>query len=321
MQGKVHADAMATVYVGIDVCKARLDVYLHPIGERFAIANDAGGWRCLRRRLGGLTVALAVMEATSKYHREVHRHLAAIGIAVAVVNPLRARLFAEACGALAKTDAIDARMLALMGAQLEPTATAPPSQAAEALEELVRARSRAVAERVAIANRRDATATPFLRVELARRMRALDVHLKRLVVEIDRLIAADPAIAARHAILRSIPGIGPVAAATLVAGLGELGQLTAKQAAALAGLAPIACDSGPRQGPRHIRGGRAHLRSPLYMAALSAVRANPDLKRFHQRLRVNGKPPKVAITAVMRKLIVLANTLVAQDRPWAPIHA
>ncbi len=321
MQGKVHADAMATVYVGIDVCKARLDIHLHPTGERFAVANDAGGWRRLRRRLGGLSVELVVMEATSKYHRAAHRHLAGAGIPVAVVNPLRARLFAEACGALAKTDAIDARMLALMGAQIGPAATPPSTQTAEALDELARARSRAVDERVAIGNRHLATATSFLRAELARRIRTLNTHISRLEAEIARLIAADPALCARHAILSSIPGIGPVNATALTAGLDELGRLDAKQIAALLGLAPLACDSGPRQGHRRIRGGRAHLRRPLYMAAISAIRFNPDLRRFHQRLKDQGKPSKVAITAVMRKLIVLANSLVAQNRTWTTYPA
>jgi transposase len=318
MQGKAHVDAMAAVYVGIDVCKARLDIYLHPCGERFAVTNDAGGWRCLRRRLSDYAIAVAVMEATSKYHRAVHRHLDAVGIRVAVVNPLRARLFAEACGALAKTDAIDARMLALMGAQLDPVGTPPVSPAAEALDELVRARSAAVDERVALNNRHGVSATPFLRAELARRVRALDTHIRRLEDEIDRMIAADPNMAARHTILRSIPGIGPVNAATLCAGLNELGHIDGKQVAALAGLAPFASDSGPKHGHRRIRGGRPHLRRALYMAALSAIRFNPDLKRFHANLIGNGKPPKVAITAVMRKLLVLANALITQNRSWSP---
>lgn len=221
---------------------------------------------------------------------------------------------------MAKTDAIDARMLALMGARLGPTVTPPPSRSAEALEELVRARSRAVDERVALANRREATVMPFLRAELARRTRALDGHIGRLETEIDRLIAADPVIRAKHVIVRSIPGIGPVNAATLAAGFDELGRLDAKQIAALVGLAPLACDSGPKQGHRRIRGGRAHLRRPLYMAALSAIRFNPDLRHFHQRLKDKGKPPKVVITAVMRKLIVLANSLVAQNRTWTTLH-
>ncbi|HBN6129004.1 transposase [Sphingomonas sp.] len=318
MQGKAHVDAMAAVYVGIDVCKARLDVYLHPCGERFAVANDAGGRRRLRRRLDKLAVALVVIEATSKYHRAVHRHLDAAAIRVAVVNPLRARLFAEASGIFAKTDAIDARTLALMGARLDPARTPPVSRIVEALDELVRARSAAIDERVALANRRDNTATPFLRIELARRIRALDTHVRRIEARISHLVAQDPHMAARHAILRSIPGIGPVNAATLCAGLNELGRVDAKQVAALAGLAPFATDSGPKNGQRHIRGGRPHIRKALYMAALSACRFNPDLKRFHASLIANGKPPKVAITAVMRKLLVLANSLVAQNRPWIP---
>jgi len=320
MQGKVHADAMATIYVGIDVCKAHLDIHLHPAGERFRVANDAGGWRHLLRRLDRHAVALTVMEATSKYHRAAHRHLDAAGIRVAVVNPLRARLFAEACGVLAKTDAIDARMLALMGAQLELAVTPLPSQSAEALDELTRARASAIDERVALNNRHDVTATAFLRCELRRKVRALDTHIDRLEAKIERLIASDHALAARYAIILSIPGIGAVTAAALTAGLGELGQIDNRQIAALVGLAPIACDSGPKKGHRRIRGGRPHLRKPLYMAAMAAVRSNPDLSRFYQRLQTSGKPFKVAITAVMRKLLVLANTLVAQNRQWTTVR-
>jgi transposase len=316
MQDKVHVDAMAAVYAGIDVCKEHLDVYLHPLGESFAVANDPGGWRHLRRRLGGLNIVQVVMEATSKYHRAVHRRLDAAAIAVAIVNPLRARLFAQACGTLAKTDAIDARMLALMAERLSPDPTPPPTQIVEAVQELTRARGAAVAERVAIGHRRETATTAFLRAELSRRLAALDRHIVRLEAQTDRLIAADPVMARRQVVLRSIPGIGPVAATALVAGLDELGRISSKQVASIAGLAPVACDSGPRQGTRRIRGGRAFLRPPLYMAALSAIRANPDLRRFHQRLKDHGKPPKVALTAVMRKLLVLANTLVAENRTW-----
>jgi transposase len=318
MQGKVRADAMAAVYVGIDVCKERLDVYLHPLGERLTVANDAGGWRRLRRRLGGLPVVLAVMEATSKYHRGIHRRLHAAAIPAAVVNPLRARLFAEAAGRLGKTDSIDARMLALMAEQLAPRPTAPLSPEAEALQELARARVAALAERVAIGQRRDVTANAFLRRELAARHASLERHIARLETEIDRIIAVDPDLARRKAVLLSIPGIGPVTAVTLIAGLGELGSLSDKQVASIAGLAPHPRDSGERQGQRRTGGGRSRLRSSLYMAALAAIRTNLDLKAFHQRLRDNGKPPKVAITAVMRKLLVLANSLVAQNRTWTP---
>jgi transposase len=321
MQGKVHDDAMTAVYVGIDVCKERLDVYLHPLGERLAVANDAGGWRHLKRRLASLAPVLVVMEATSKYHRAVHRRLDSAAIPVAVVNPLRARLFAEARGRLGKTDAIDARMLALMAEQLSPHPTAPLSPAAEALQELARARACAVAEKTAIGQRRDVAATAFLRRELAARHAGLKRHIARLEAEIDRIIAADPDLARRREVLLSIPGIGPVTAITLIAGLGELGRCSDKQVASLAGLAPHPKDSGSTQGQRRTGGGRSELRSNLYMAALAAIRANPDLKAFHKRLTGNGKPFKVAITAVMRKLLILANSLIAQNRTWTPTPA
>ena len=321
MQGKVHAGAMAAVYAGIDVSKERLDVYIHPLGERMAVANDAGGWRHLQRRLASLAPALVVMEATSKYHRPVHRRLASVRIPVAVVNPLRARLFAEACGRLGKTDAIDARMLALMAEQCLPEPRAPLGPAAEALQELARARAAAIAERTAIGQRRGIAATAFLRRELAARHASLERHIARLEAEIDRIIAADPDRARRREVLLSIPGIGPVTAITLIAGLGELGQCSDKQVASLAGLAPHPKDSGARQGQRRTGGGRSELRSSLYMAALAAIRFNPDLKAFHQRLTGNGKPFKVATTAVMRKLLILANSLIAQNRTWTPMPA
>src|SRR3954453_11185525 len=173
MQGKVTTEAMAAVYVGIDVCKERLDVHLHPLGVHFSVLNDAGGWRALLRRLAPHPIALVVMEPTSKYHRAAHRHLAAAGIAVALVNPRRARLFAQAMGALAKTDRIDARILAIAGERLQPGPTAPPTAQEEAREELAGARSAALAERTAVANRLGTTGSAFVRRELARRLRSL----------------------------------------------------------------------------------------------------------------------------------------------------
>jgi transposase len=317
MQGKVTTEeAMVPVYAGIDVCKEHLDIHLHPLGGSFSVANDAAGRRHLLRRLVKAGVVLAVMEPTSKYHRACHRHLAAGGIAVALVNPLRSRLFAEACGELAKTDAIDARMLALLAERLEPEATVPPSAVEEELQELASARSAAVADRTALTNRMETTGLAFLRRELARRIDSLARHIERLEARIEALIASDPATARAAAILRSIPGIGPVGVLAILAWLREIGRICGKQAAALAGLAPFARDSGPSRNHRSIRGGRAELRRYLYLAALAASRYNPDLKRFYQHLRANGKPAKLALTAVARKLIVLANTLVAEDRLW-----
>lgn len=326
MQGKVSLEPSAEVpvYIGIDVCKDWLDAYLHPLGRRLRVANDHTGLKTLKRALRPHAVALVVMEATGKYHRQVHRTLHAGGLRVAVVNPLRARLFAQAIGRLAKTDALDARLLAILGESLVPGAKPPAPEAMEALQELVRARAAATAEATALLNRRHASQVAFLRAELKRRIDSLRRHVARLTVEIDRRIAADPVLERRQAILRSIPGIGPVAATTLLADLAELGQCSAKGVSLLTGLAPIACDSGERTGERHIKGGRSTVRTALYMAALAAARHNPDLAAFYTRLRKAGKKPKVALVAVMRKLVILANTLIRDNRIWQntpPKHA
>ena len=319
MQDKVMTDDVTPpVYGGIDVCKERLDVHLHPLGVRFTVANDASGRRALIRRLSGIGVRLVVMEPTSKYHRAAHRHLHAAGIATALVNPLRARRFAEACGQSAKTDAIDASMLALMAQRMPLAPSTPPTAEQEALHELASARSRGLAERVALDNRLSVTGDAFLRRELKARLRTLAGHLDRLDREIAARIAADPALARRAAILRSIPGVGPVAATAFITSLRELGTLNPKQAAALAGLAPFARESGRSSQKRSIAHGRGDLRCALYMAALVASRRNPPLTAFYQRLRNAGKPAKLAIIAVARKLVVLANSLVAQNRIWNP---
>lgn len=322
MQGKVSPEQSAPrVYVGIDVCKAWLDVYLHPNGQSFRVANSQQGLKVLKGRLAHAVVVTIVMEATGKYHRQPRRTLDAAGFAVAIVNPLRSRLFAQAMGQLAKTDRIDARILAIMAESLAPMATPPVPEALEALQELVRARAAAVADATALSNQHAASQTAFLRAELGRRLKAVATHLDRLDAEIERRIAADPGLARRTQIVRSIPGIGPVAAMALVIDLPELGTCSGKAASLLAGLAPLACDSGQTSGERHIRGGRAHVRTALSFAAVAAARFNPDLAVVYRRLRTAGKRPKIALTALMRKLVVLANTLLRQDRLWQPQHA
>ena len=320
MQGKVmfERSAETPVYVGIDVCKDWLDVYLHPVGRTLRFANNPNGLKALTRTLRPYPVALVVMEATGKYHRRAHRMLHVVGLRVTVINPLRARLFAEAAGALAKTDTIDARLLAILGEGLAPEVTPPAPEALEALQELVRAKAAATAQATATVNRRHASQTPFLRAELARCIKNLGRHIARLEVEIAKRVKADPGLARRYAILLSIPGIGPVTATTLLVDLAELGRCSGKAASLLAGLAPIARDSGQRAGERRIRGGRAGPRTALYMAALTAARHDPDLSAFYKRLRDAGKKPKIALVAVMRKLVVLANTLIKEDRLWQP---
>ena len=323
MQGQKSPERSARpgVYVGVDVCKDWLDVYLHPIGQKLRVSNTPEGLKALKRRLAELSVELIVMEATGKFHRQAHRTLHAAGFAVAVVNPLRARLFAEAVGQLAKTDRLDARVLALMGQALEPSALAPAPEALEALQELARARAAAIADQTALSHRRGASQTAFLKAELGRRLKVLAAHIERLDAEIERRIGADAALKRRYDIVLTIPGVGPVAAVALVIGLPELGACSGKAAALLAGLAPLACDSGEKAGERHIRGGRAFVRTGLYLAALAAARFNPQLRDDYQRLRDAGKKAKVAIAAIMRKLVVLANVLIKEDRPWRPIHA
>lgn len=320
MQGKAlpEPNAMTPVYAGIDVSKAFLDVHLHPCGQTLRVANDRHGMRRLKRRLADLQGVHVMMEATGKYHRAAWRSLSADGFKVTVTDPLRARLFAKACGYLAKTDRLDARLLALMAEALEPAATAPPGPGMEALRELVNAQAAAKAEATALANRQAAAETAFLRAELTRLLAVSERHVRRLDAEIERLIRADPELSRRQTILVSIAGIGRITAAALIAGLAELGACSAKQITMLAGLAPIADDSGERNGKRAIKGGRKPVRNALYMAALSASRHNPDLAAFAKRLQGAGKGAKIILVAVMRKLVVLANTLIAQNRLWSP---
>jgi transposase len=306
-------------YVGIDVCESWLDVHILPAAKSFRVANTAQGHRQLKRRLKPHEAALIAIEATGKWHRPLHRSLYASGYQVAVVNPLRARLFAEAIGLLAKTDRLDARMLALFAANLAPPARPPAPAAIEELKELVQARNSAVGERTALKNQLASAETAFLRRQLKRRISRIATDIRALEREIRGRVGAEESLARRYAILLSIPGVGPVVAATLLARLDELGRVTAKQIAMLAGLAPVADDSGKRQGERVIRCGRTAARCVLYLAALTATRSNPALKAFYARLIAAGKAPKVVLAAVARKLLVLANALIAQNRLWQPL--
>jgi transposase len=301
---------------GIDVCKDWLDAHIHPAGVALRVANDKSGIRTLKAKFAKYGVELTVMEATGKWHRAAHRSLHQAGFSVAVVNPYRSREFAGALGQLAKTDKIDARTLALYGAALKPDATLPSPTALAELSELVVARSAAKEERTALSNRQGAAESKFLIKELKRRGEEIDDHIKNLDTEIDARIKADKDLARRYEILISIPGVGPVTASLLIAALSELGSLNAKQISSLAGLAPMNWDSGTMRGQRHIAGGRAHVRKALYMAAVAAARFNPALKIVYERLRNAGKKPKLALIAIARKLVILANTLIAEDRLW-----
>lgn len=320
MQGKVMPEhsAATEIAVGIDVCKAWLDIHIVPANTALRVANTAKGHRQLLAALGGIDVRIVALEATGKHHRSVHDTLHQAGLAVVVVNPLRARLFAQSIGALAKTDAVDANMLARFAQMARLQATPPLPQGLENLREIVRSREAAVTARAALENLLATATLACVRRQIKRQIKAAASAAEALEAEALGAIDRDPGLARRLEILVSIPGVGAVTAIGLIANMPELGSLDAKAVGMLGGLAPVACDSGQHNGPRHIRGGRSAVRTGIYMAAQSAARHNPQLKRFYQRLVGAGKLKKVALTAVMRKLLVLANSLVKENRCWSP---
>jgi len=320
MQGKEASEQETNVKcnVGIDVSKDWLDIYVLPTGERLQVGNHGAGIRQLKRWLSRFDVALIAIEATGKWHRELHRSLAASAIAVAIVDPFRVRMFAKAQGILAKTDRLDARVLAAFAAVMTPAMRPPTPQVMAELAELVTARNSAVDAETAFKNQLSAAHSQFLKRQMQRRIVRAAKDIAELEAEILKRIMADHGLARRYAILTSIPSFGLVTAATLIACLAEIGTLTVKQVAMLAGLAPIADQSGQRDGVRVVWGGRSAVRRALYLAALSAARFNADMKAFYDRLVASGKAPKAALIAVARKLAILANTLVSDDRLWEP---
>ena len=277
-----------------------------------------GHYPALLRWIGRHPVARIVYEPTGRYHREVERRLAAADLPLVKVNPRHARRFCEALGARAKTDRADAAMLARMGAALALQPRTEQSQSLRDLNDLLAARRALVKDRTAAKNRAKGLTLPLLRRQNAARLRRIKADIAAIDEAVAALRSATPELAERHAILSSIPGLGDVTAAALLALAPELGALDQRQIASLAGLAPITRQSGAWRGRAFIRGGRAMLREALYMPALAAIQHNPDAKRLFRRLSQNGKPAKVALTAVMRKLIVLANALLRDQRRWTP---
>jgi transposase len=321
MQGKEASEQETKVKssVGIDVSKDRLEVHVLPSGQTLSTANTAEGIRQLKRWLSRLQVDLVVIEATGKWHRLVWRSLYASGVAVAMADPFKARNFAKAQGILAKTDRLDAQVLAKFAALMAPAVRPPPPQLLEELAELVAGRDAAVAEQTALRNQLVAAQVSMLHRQLQKRIDRLDKDIKELEREIQARIKADAGLERRYTILLSVPGIGKTVAATLIARLAELGSLTDKQITMLAGLAPIADQSGKHQGKRVVFGGRGSVRRMLYLSAVSAIRCNPQLRAFYKRLREAGKSAKLALVAVARKLVLLANVLIANDRVWMTV--
>ena len=305
-------------FVGIDVAKDELAVHIHPTAEAFRIAYDDAGLAQLLARLQALAPALIVCEATGGYEIDLAARLASAGFPLAVVNPRQVRDLARALGRLAKTDPIDAEMIALFAEKVRPMAQPLADETTRRLGELVTRRRQLLEILVAERNRRPLVRDRAVRARLDAHLAWLRREIHELETDVSTTIRSSAVWRATDDLLRSVPGIGPITSAALIADLPELGQLGRRQIAALAGLAPINRDSGQWRGRRCIGGGRRVVRSALYMATVVAVRYNPVLAAFYARLRAAGRPPKVALTAAMRKLLTILNAMLRERRSWQP---
>lgn len=305
-------------YAGIDVGKYALDVFILPANDAARFDNDAAGLRKLVRYCRRHRVRLIALEATGRYHRKAHEALHEAGLEVAVVNPFRSRKFADATGRLAKSDRIDAQVLARFAMLIKPQPTPPQSGHLKALRELNVARRQVLDEVGTLKRQFYETEHPLAQRQFRARIKMAERHQRALEQEIRALIHGRDELRHRFAILTSIPGIGLITATTLLTELEELGQVNCRQIASLAGVAPMNRDSGMRTGVRSIRGGRAYVRRMLFMCAVGLSRRRGIMGTFYRHLVSAGKNPKVAMTAMARKLVVLANTLIAEDRCWQP---
>ena len=303
------------MFVGIDVSKDRLDVHLRPSGQAFAVARDGAGLATLVDRLGPLTPALIVIEATGGFEIIVAAGITGAGLPLAVVNPAQVRAFARATGRLAKTDRLDAEVIAHFAEAIRPAPRPLASEAAQGLAELV-ARRRQLVEMIGMEKNRRTARSPKVLKGLARTLKALEAALAATDREIDDEVRGSPAWRAAEDLLTSVPGIGPITARTLLAELPELGRIDRRSLAALVRVAPVNRDSGATRGHRAIAGGRTDVRNVLYMAALTAIRWNPPIRDIYLRLRARGRPAKAALVAAMRKLLTILNAILRDEKPW-----
>ena len=309
---------MEPIFIGIDVAKDHLDLNIQPSGEAFTTTRDEVGLADLVHRLEALRPRLIALEATGGYETVVAATLAAAALPVVVINPRQIREFARATGRLAKTDSLDARAIAAFAAAVRPAVRVVPDAQTRLLGQLVARRRQVVDMLGAEHNRRRLIESPALQRRLDAHIRWLERALQELDGDIDTTIRSSPLWCATEDLLRSVPGIGPITASTLIADLPELGHLDRRKIAALVGVAPMNRDSGTLRGRRMIAGGRAAVRHVLYMATLAAIRHNPIIAAFYQRFVTAGRPGKVAVTAAMRKLLVILNAILRDQRPWHP---
>lgn len=306
-----------TSFVGIDVSKNTLDVHVLPTGAQWQVANDPAGCAQLVERLKPLgETALVVMEATNVFWRMASTALAAVSLRCAVVNPRQVRDFAKAMGLLAKTDAIDARVLAEFAQRIKPPLRPLPSAQCQLAAEMLGRRAQLLGMRVAEINRLATATAKRVRKDIQTTISFLDKRLAAMDEEIDHWLKSTPIDQSRADLLQSFTGIGSTTSRSLLITLPELGTLNGKQIAALAGLAPFAKDSGNHRGKRHIAGGRSIVRAALYMPALCAITHNPVIRALYQRLIHAGKHHYVAITACMRKILVILNAMLRSHQPW-----
>ena len=303
---------------GIDVAKATLDVAIGSDGELVQVENNEAGIARLIQQLSEIGPTLVVLEATGGYESLVAGAIAGREIAVAVVNPRQVRDFAKATGVLAKTDRIDARVLARFAEAVRPEPRRLPTAEAKELEEFLSRRRQLVDMLTMEKNRVSIAGTERMKKSLKKHIDWLEEALRRANDDIDKTIRNSPAWREQEDLLRSMPGIGPVSARTMLAELPELGRLNRKKIAALVGVAPLNRDSGTLQGARTCWGGRASVRQVLYMATVAAVRCNPVIRRTYASLRDRGKKHKVALVACMRKLLTILTAMVRDQRRWSP---
>jgi transposase len=306
---------MDAVYVGVDVSKDRLDVHVLPSGETFAVTRDGNGLAALVERVAPLGCQSIAVEATGGFETVVAAALGGAGLPVVVVNPAQVRAYATALGKRAKTDPIDAYVIARFLDATRPAVRPLPDEATRLLADLV-ARRRQIVEMIGAERQRQKRATARAAKSIARLLKALEKELASVDQDIDDNVRGCPAWVATETLLTSVPGIGQVTARTLLAELPELGRLDRRQIAALAGLAPWTRQSGQWRGKSFIGGGRTAVRSALFMAAMVAARFNPQLKAFRDRLVDLGKPKKAALVAVARKLLTILNAIVRDQKPW-----
>ncbi|MGH7148982.1 MAG: IS110 family transposase [Nitrospiraceae bacterium] len=302
------------VFVGVDVSKARLDIALRPEG-RFSVPNNEAGWAQVVERLRAVPPTLVVLEATGGLEVPLTGALVAAGLPVVVVNPRHVRDFAKAAGKLAKTDALDAQVLAHFAEVMRPEPRPLPDEQTQTLAAILM-RRRQLVEMLTAEKNRLASARKPVRTSLRAHITWLERELAHTDRDLAQAIRESPVWHEKDELLRSVPGVGPVLTATLLANLPELGTLTGKQIAALVGVAPLNRDSGTLRGKRTVWGGRAQVRAVLYMGAIVAARFNPVIRAFYRRLCAAGKAKKVALTACMRKLLIILNAMVKHRTPW-----